>query len=146
VLAEQGRAFNTPPGPASISAQVRSIADRNEALGLPAVADPGPVYVTKEEASEAQALESRLTGGMVPRGSLAAQMQGGSSHTFERSPTDRRDRVRPIKEIRPDETVSILRNNCKLELMDSFSFFDVGLSLRSDGTKNVCVRALCNKL
>lgn len=72
----QGRAFNTPPGPASISAQVRSIADRNEMLGLPAVHDPGPVYVTKAEASEAQSLESRYTGGMVPRGSLAAQMQG----------------------------------------------------------------------
>ncbi|KKA18171.1 hypothetical protein T310_7887 [Rasamsonia emersonii CBS 393.64] len=40
----QGRAFNTPPGPASISAQVRSIADRNEMLGLPAVHDPGPVW------------------------------------------------------------------------------------------------------
>ncbi|CRG82745.1 hypothetical protein PISL3812_00090 [Talaromyces islandicus] len=39
----EGRAFNTPPGPASVSAQVRSLADRNELLGLPAVQDPGPV-------------------------------------------------------------------------------------------------------
>lgn len=72
----QGRAFNTPPGPASISAQVRSISDRNEMLGLPAVHDPGAVFVTKAEAAEAQSLESKYTGGMVPRGSLAAQMQG----------------------------------------------------------------------
>jgi hypothetical protein len=44
-------------------------------LGLPAVMDPGSVYVTKEDASEAQSLESMLTGGMTPRGGLAAQMQ-----------------------------------------------------------------------
>ncbi|QKX63784.1 uncharacterized protein TRUGW13939_10955 [Talaromyces rugulosus] len=74
----EGRAFNTPPGPASVSAQVRSLADRNEVLGLPAVQDPGPVYVTKEEASEAQSVEAIYTGGMVTRGSLAAQMQSAA--------------------------------------------------------------------
>lgn len=58
-----------------MSAQVRSIADRNEALGLPAVQDPGPVYVTKEEASEAQSVEAMHTGGVVPKGGYAAQMQ-----------------------------------------------------------------------
>lgn len=71
----QGRAFNAPPGAASVSAQVRSIADRNEALGLPAVQDPGPVYVTKEEASEAQSVEAMHTGGVVPKGGYAAQLQ-----------------------------------------------------------------------
>lgn len=58
-----------------MSAQVRSIADRNEVLGLPAEPYPGPVYVTKEEASEAQSVEAIYTGGTVPKGSLAAQMQ-----------------------------------------------------------------------
>ncbi|KAH8690606.1 hypothetical protein BGW36DRAFT_389041 [Talaromyces proteolyticus] len=74
----EGRAFNAPPGAASVSAQVRSLADRNEVLGLPAVQDPGPVYVTKEEASEAQATEAMYTVGMVPKGSLAAQMQSAA--------------------------------------------------------------------
>lgn len=37
--------------------------------------DPGPVYVTKEEASEAQSVESMHTGGMVPKGGYAAQLQ-----------------------------------------------------------------------
>ncbi|RAO73828.1 uncharacterized protein BHQ10_009840 [Talaromyces amestolkiae] len=74
----EGRAFNAPPGVASVSAQVRSIADRNEVLGLPAVQDPGPVYVTKEEASEAQSVESMYTGGMVPKGGYAAQLQSAA--------------------------------------------------------------------
>ncbi|KAL1996004.1 hypothetical protein VTN49DRAFT_539 [Thermomyces lanuginosus] len=74
----EARAFNAPPTAGSVSAQVRSIADRNEMFGLPAVANPGAVFVTKRDASEAQSLESRLTGGMVPRGSLAAQMQGST--------------------------------------------------------------------
>ncbi|KUL87333.1 hypothetical protein ZTR_04724 [Talaromyces verruculosus] len=74
----EGRAFNAPPGVASVSAQVRSIADRNEVLGLPAVQDPGPVYVTKEEASEAQSVESMHTGGMVPKGGYAAQLQSAA--------------------------------------------------------------------
>jgi hypothetical protein len=65
-----------------VSAQIRSIADRNEALGLPADPDPGPVYVTKEEASEAQSVEAIYTGGMVPRGSLAAQMQVFSPFSY----------------------------------------------------------------
>ncbi|OKL62876.1 hypothetical protein UA08_01832 [Talaromyces atroroseus] len=78
IQSAEGRAFNSPPGPASVSAQIRSIADRNEALGLPADPDPGPVYVTKEEASEAQSLEAMYTGGMVPKGSLAAQMQSAA--------------------------------------------------------------------
>ena len=58
-----------------MSAQVRSIANRNEALGLPPVPNPGPVYVTKDDASEAQSAESRVYGGQNPRGGMAAQMQ-----------------------------------------------------------------------
>lgn len=77
----QGRAFNAPPGPGSVSAQVRSIADRNEALGLPPVMNPGSVYVTKEDASEMQSAESRIFGGQVPKGSTAAQMQVSQRHS-----------------------------------------------------------------
>ncbi|KAJ9190805.1 hypothetical protein DTO166G4_3951 [Paecilomyces variotii] len=78
IQSTEARAFNAPPGPGSVSAQVRSIADRNEALGLPPVMDPGAVYITKDEASEAQSAESRLWGGQVPRGSYAALMQSAA--------------------------------------------------------------------
>ncbi|KAL2843320.1 hypothetical protein BJY01DRAFT_215889 [Aspergillus pseudoustus] len=71
----QGRAFNRPPGAGSISAQVRSIADRNEALGLLPVSADMPVYVTKEDAGEAQHEEAMIYGGQNPRGGMAAQMQ-----------------------------------------------------------------------
>ena len=71
----QGRAFNRPPGMGSVSAQVRSIANRNEALGLPPVAADVPVYVTKEDAQIAQRNESLLYGGQNPRAGMAAQMQ-----------------------------------------------------------------------
>ena len=59
----------------SIAAQARSIADRNEALGVPAVPGEAPVYITKEDASEAQHAESTIYGGQNPRGGIAAQMQ-----------------------------------------------------------------------
>ncbi|KAI9374865.1 hypothetical protein BJX61DRAFT_540368 [Aspergillus egyptiacus] len=75
----EGRAFNKPPGAGSVSAQVRSIADRNEALGLPPVSSNAPAaYVTKEDASEAQHEESRIYGGQNPRGGMAAQMQSAA--------------------------------------------------------------------
>ncbi|KAL3467290.1 hypothetical protein BJX64DRAFT_166601 [Aspergillus heterothallicus] len=71
----EGRAFNQPPGAGSISAQVRSLADRNEALGLPPTFADMPAYVTKEDAGEAQHEEARIYGGQNPRGGMAAQMQ-----------------------------------------------------------------------
>ncbi|KAL2838921.1 hypothetical protein BJX68DRAFT_272346 [Aspergillus pseudodeflectus] len=74
----EGRAFNRPPGAGSISAQVRSLADRNEALGLPPVAADVPAFVTKEDASEAQHEEARIYGGQNPRGGMAAQMQSAA--------------------------------------------------------------------
>ncbi|KAJ0427151.1 hypothetical protein BJY00DRAFT_271768 [Aspergillus carlsbadensis] len=74
----EGRAFNRPPGAGSISAQVRSLADRNEVLGLPPVAADVPAFVTKEDASEAQHEEARIYGGQNPRGGMAAQMQSAA--------------------------------------------------------------------
>ncbi|PYH37135.1 uncharacterized protein BO87DRAFT_302443 [Aspergillus neoniger CBS 115656] len=71
----EGRAFNKPPGPGSVSAQVRSIADRNEALGVPAIPGEASVYITKDDAREAQHAESTIYGGQDPRGGIAAQMQ-----------------------------------------------------------------------
>lgn len=37
--------------------------------------EPGSVYVTKDDSREAQSAESKIFGGQVPRGSMAAQMQ-----------------------------------------------------------------------
>lgn len=74
----QGRAFNKPPTAGSVASQVRSIADRNEALGLPPVSANAPeAFVTKDDASDAQHEESRIYGGQNPRGGMAAQMQVG---------------------------------------------------------------------
>lgn len=70
----QGRAFNQPPGIGYITAQVRSIADSNEALGLTAAADV-PAYVTKDDSRDAQQAEALVYGGQNPRGGMAAQMQ-----------------------------------------------------------------------
>jgi hypothetical protein len=72
----QRRAFNTVPGTGSVSAQVRSIVERNEALDLPAGdLDAPDAFVTKEDAREAQHAEARIYGGQNPRGGMAAQMQ-----------------------------------------------------------------------
>jgi hypothetical protein len=81
----QGRAFNKPPGPGSVSAQVQSIADRNEALGVPAVPGEAPVYITKDDAREAQHAESTIYGGQNPRGGIAAQMQVSESRWMDLS-------------------------------------------------------------
>ncbi|GLB21179.1 hypothetical protein AtubIFM61612_011136 [Aspergillus tubingensis] len=72
---KSGRAFNKPPGPGSVSAQVRSIADRNEALGVPAIPGEASVYITKDDATEAQHAESTIYGKQNPRGGIAAQVQ-----------------------------------------------------------------------
>lgn len=64
----------------SVSAQVRSIANRNEALGLPPVTADVPVYVTKGDAAQAQHTESLFYGGQNPRLGIAAQMQVSQSH------------------------------------------------------------------
>ncbi|CAL5867128.1 uncharacterized protein PFLUO_LOCUS1340 [Penicillium psychrofluorescens] len=78
IQATEGRAFNRPPGMGSVSAQVRSIANRNEALGLPPVSADVPVYVTKEDARIAQRNESLLYGGQNPSAGMAAQMQSAA--------------------------------------------------------------------
>ncbi|KAL5002977.1 hypothetical protein BDV10DRAFT_181190 [Aspergillus recurvatus] len=73
------RAFNKPPRAGSIAAQVRSIAERNEALGLPPVPDDAPAaFVTKDDAREAQHAEARIYGGQNPRGGMAARMQSAA--------------------------------------------------------------------
>ncbi|RAK94054.1 hypothetical protein BO79DRAFT_249273 [Aspergillus costaricaensis CBS 115574] len=68
----EGRAFNKPPGPGSVSARVRSIADRNEALGVPAIPGEASVYITKDDAREAQHAESTIYGEQNTRGGIAA--------------------------------------------------------------------------
>ena len=83
ILTSQGRAFNRPPEVGSVAAQVRSIANRNEALGLPPVPVEVPVFVTKDDAREAQSAESNVYGGQNPRGGMAAQMQVGYSLLFQ---------------------------------------------------------------
>ncbi|BCS30044.1 uncharacterized protein APUU_80347S [Aspergillus puulaauensis] len=75
----EGRAFNKPPTAGSVASQVRSIADRNEALGLPPVSANAPeAFVTKDDASDAQHEESMIYGGQNPRGGMAAQMQSAA--------------------------------------------------------------------
>ncbi|KAL4920748.1 hypothetical protein BDW62DRAFT_198632 [Aspergillus aurantiobrunneus] len=75
----EDRAFNKPPGPGSISAQVRSIANRNLAFGLPAASVDAPAaYVTKDDARDAQHEESMIYGGQNPRGGMAARMQSAA--------------------------------------------------------------------
>ncbi|RHZ73126.1 hypothetical protein CDV55_108647 [Aspergillus turcosus] len=78
IQATEGRAFNKPPGAGSVAAQVRSIANRNEALGLPPVNAGVAVYVTKDDAREAQRAESIAYGGQNPAGGMAAQMQSAA--------------------------------------------------------------------
>ncbi|GES65009.1 seed maturation protein [Aspergillus terreus] len=78
IQAAEGRAFNKPPGPGSLSAQIRSIADRNEALGLPPPSTGEPAFVTKDEAREAQHIESLVYGGKNPARGIAAQMQSAA--------------------------------------------------------------------
>lgn len=64
----------------SVSAQVRSIANHNEALGLPPITADVPVYVTKDDAAEAQHTESLFHGGQNPHQGIAAQMQVSQNH------------------------------------------------------------------
>ncbi|KAL4892507.1 hypothetical protein BDV59DRAFT_202630 [Aspergillus ambiguus] len=78
IQSAEGRAFNKPPGPGSMSAQIRSIANRNEALGLPAQPTEDPIFITKDEAREAQHAESLVYGGQNPGGGMAAQMQSAA--------------------------------------------------------------------
>ncbi|PKX99356.1 uncharacterized protein P174DRAFT_447866 [Aspergillus novofumigatus IBT 16806] len=78
IQATEGRAFNKPPGAGSVAAQVRSIANRNEALGLPPVNAGVDAYVTKDDAREAQRAESFVYGGQNPSGGMAAQMQSAA--------------------------------------------------------------------
>ena len=61
-----------------MAAQVRSIANRNEALGLPLVAIDAPAFVTMDDARAAQRAEAEVYGGQNPRGGMAAQMQVSS--------------------------------------------------------------------
>lgn len=57
-----------------MSAQVRSIAENNEALGLTVAAEV-PAFITKDDARDAQHVEALAYGGQNPRGGTAAQMQ-----------------------------------------------------------------------
>ncbi|KAL2868057.1 uncharacterized protein BJX67DRAFT_380264 [Aspergillus lucknowensis] len=74
----EGRAFNKPPGVGSVSAQVKSIAERNQALGLPAQSAEVPAFVTKEDSGRAQHEEAMIYGGQNLRGGMAAQMQNAA--------------------------------------------------------------------
>ncbi|KAJ6127755.1 Seed maturation protein [Penicillium samsonianum] len=73
----RGTCIQPTPGVGYISAQVRSIADSNDALGLTAAADV-PAYITKDDARDAQHAEATVYGGQNPRGGMAAQMQSAA--------------------------------------------------------------------
>ncbi|KAJ5354395.1 uncharacterized protein N7496_012828 [Penicillium cataractarum] len=75
VQSTEGRAFNKPPGIGSVSAQVRSIANRNDYYNVPAVPTDVPAYITKDDARQAQRVESMYYGGQIPSYSTAANMQ-----------------------------------------------------------------------
>lgn len=79
----QSRAFERPPRFGSVSEQVRSIANRNEALGMTPVAAEVPTFVTKEDAREAQRAESLVYGGQVPSYGMASSMQVGLLEQFQ---------------------------------------------------------------
>ncbi|KAJ5085085.1 hypothetical protein N7532_009856 [Penicillium argentinense] len=74
----EGRAFHRAPGFGSVSAQVRSIANQNETQTMPPVSADVPVYVTKDDAREAQRAESLFYGGAIPSGGMASQMQSAA--------------------------------------------------------------------
>ncbi|OJD19079.1 hypothetical protein AJ78_00952 [Emergomyces pasteurianus Ep9510] len=78
----EGRALGATPGKQSLSAEVQSIADRNEELaaaGRMHIYSSGDgVYITKEDAAEEQSYEAHMFGGKVPKGSLASQMQSSA--------------------------------------------------------------------
>ncbi|KAF7716545.1 Uncharacterized protein PECH_005165 [Penicillium ucsense] len=57
----EGRAFNRPPGSDSISAQVRSIANRNEYYHVPAM-PIDPMYINRDFSRETQRTESVYSG------------------------------------------------------------------------------------
>ncbi|CEJ57861.1 hypothetical protein PMG11_06539 [Penicillium brasilianum] len=78
VQSTEGRAFNRPPGIGSVSAQVRSIANHNDFYNVPAVPTEAPVYITKDDAREAQRAESAYYGGRIPSYSMAADMQSAA--------------------------------------------------------------------
>lgn len=54
---------------------MRSIANRNDYYNVPAVPTEVPAYITKEDAREAQRVESMYYGGQIPSYSTAANMQ-----------------------------------------------------------------------
>jgi hypothetical protein len=54
---------------------VRTIANRNEILGLLPVTADIPVYVTKDDAREAQRAEALLYGGQISGQGMASSMQ-----------------------------------------------------------------------
>ncbi|KAJ6134730.1 hypothetical protein N7523_001052 [Penicillium sp. IBT 18751x] len=74
----EGRAFNRPPGIGSVTAQVWTIANRNDILGLSPVTVEPPVYVTKDDAREAQRAEAMLYGGYISGQGMAASMQSAA--------------------------------------------------------------------
>lgn len=54
---------------------MRSIANRNDYSNVPAIPTEVPAYITKEDALEAQRVESMYYGGHLPSYSTAANMQ-----------------------------------------------------------------------
>lgn len=58
---------------------MRLIANQNEVQTLPPAAVDVPVYVTKDDAREAQRAESLFYGGVIPSGGMASQMQVSGS-------------------------------------------------------------------
>ncbi|KAJ5183931.1 hypothetical protein N7492_001547 [Penicillium capsulatum] len=92
IQSSESRAFERRPRIGSVSDQVWSIANRNEALGMtPTAADMMPIgtevppvgaeipaYVTKDDARQAQRAESLVYGGQVPSYGIAASMQSAA--------------------------------------------------------------------
>lgn len=68
---------------------MRTIANRNEILGLSPVTADMPVYVTKDDAREAQRAEAMLYGGLISGQGMAASMQ--VSWRYASVKTDRTD-------------------------------------------------------
>lgn len=79
----QGRAFNKRPGRESASAQVRSIADRNESLSLPpesaSIPAQNPQANQMEDAELGQQIEAQhpesQSEGPLPRQSISTELQ-----------------------------------------------------------------------
>lgn len=77
---------------------MRTIANRNEILGLSPVTADMPVYVTKDDAREARRAEASLYGGLISGQGMAASMQ--VSWRYASVKTDRTDRTCRVQRTR----------------------------------------------